>query len=68
MLGLNAPMVEAGTRCKVVAVERQDYIAGEDVQYAGNGRPVMALVTTRDDGQDVVAFAPCARGRLVDVR
>lgn len=56
--GFSAPMVPAGTRCKVEAVERGDYIAGEDVQYDPNGRPIMSVVTTRDDGQDCAVYAP----------
>lgn len=64
LAGLTAPMVPAGTRCKVEAVEREDYIGGEDVQYDGNCRPVMAVVTTRDDGNDVAVLAPTAHGRL----
>lgn len=58
--GLTAPMVPAGTRCKVEAVERGDYVGKELVQTDGEGRPVMAVVTTRDEGNDVAVFAPCA--------
>ena len=54
--GLLAPYVRAGTRAKVEAVERGDYVAGEKgLRYAG-GRPVMSVVTTRDDGQDCTVF------------
>ena len=60
LLGLTAPMVPAGTRCKVEAVERGDYVGRELVQYDGEGRPVMAVVTTRDDGTDCAVLAPCA--------
>lgn len=59
--GLTAPMVVAGTRAKVEAVEREDYIGGDDVQVDGDGRPIMAVVTTRDDGQDCTVLAPTAR-------
>jgi hypothetical protein len=62
LAGLSAPMVPAGTRAKVEAVEREDYIGGQDVQYDGNGRPIMAVVTTRDDGNDVAVYAPTAYG------
>lgn len=62
--GLTAPMVPEGTRCKVVAREREDYIGKEDVAYAPDGRPVMAVETTRDEGNDVVVFAPCANTRI----
>lgn len=58
--GLTAPMVQAGTRCKVEAVERGDYVGRELVQVDGNGRPVMAIETTRDDGNDLAVLAPCA--------
>lgn len=64
LAGLSAPMVPAGTRAKVEAVEREDYIGDEDVQYDGDGRPVMAVVTTRDDGNDVAVYAPTAHGRF----
>lgn len=60
--GLTAPMVPAGTVCKVEAVQREDYVGGEDVQYDGDGRPVMAVETTRDDGTDLVVLAPTAYG------
>ena len=58
--GLSAPMVPAGVPCKVEAVERGDWVGGELVQADGEGRPVMAVVTTRDDGQDCAVLAPCA--------
>lgn len=58
--GLTAPMVPAGIRCKVEAVERGDYVGREQVQTDGEGRPVMNVTTTRDDGIDVAVFAPCA--------
>ena len=63
LAGLTAPMVPAGTRCKVEAVERGDYIGRERVQTDANGRPWMAVVTTRDDGQDCAVLAPLATGR-----
>jgi hypothetical protein len=52
--------VAVGTKAKVEAVERGDYIGRELVQSDGNGRPVMAVVTTRDDGQDCAVLAPTA--------
>lgn len=63
LAGLTAPMVRAGTRCKVEAVEREDYVGSEAVQLDGNGRPVMSVVTTRDDGQDCTVYAPTAYAR-----
>lgn len=64
LAGLSAPMVPAGTRCKVEAVERGDYVRGELVQTDGNGRPVMSVVTTRDDGTDAAVYAPTAQLNL----
>jgi hypothetical protein len=63
LAGLTAPMVPAGTRCKVEVAEREDYIAGEDVQRDGDGRPVMNVRVTRDDGEDLAVYAPTAHLR-----
>jgi hypothetical protein len=57
-------MVPEGTRCKVEAIEREDYVGSEQVQTDANGRPVMSIVTTRDTGQDTVVFAPTATARV----
>lgn len=54
-------MVADGVHAQVVAVEREDYVAGELVQTDANGRPVMAVNVNRDDGNDVVIYAPAAR-------
>lgn len=61
LTGLMVPLVPEGTKCKVEAVEREDYIGSELVQTDGAGRPVMAAVTTRDDGMDCAVFAPMAQ-------
>jgi len=66
--GLNAPLVPEGTRCRVVAVDRDDYVGDELVQRDGDGRPVMAIRTVRDDGEDCVVLAPSARVSADDVR
>lgn len=58
--GLIAPMVPAGLKCKVVAVERGDYVRNEQVQADGEGRPIMAVKTVRDDGEDCAVLAPMA--------
>lgn len=60
LTGITAPMVPAGTRCKVEAVERGDYVGGQIVQTNAEGRPIMSIVTTRDDGQDCAVLAPLA--------
>jgi hypothetical protein len=62
--GLSAPMIPAGTRAEVVAVEREDYVGSEKVQTDANGRPVMAVITRRPDGSnDTAVFAPTATVR-----
>ena len=61
--GLTAPMVPKGTKCKVEALERQDYVGRELVQLdPQHRRPVQSIVTTRDNGQDCVVLAPTATG------
>lgn len=59
--GLAAPLVPAGTRCKVEAREREDYEGSDKAQHDGEGRAVMSVVTTRDDGTDCAVLAPLAR-------
>lgn len=60
LVGVIAPLVELGVRCRVEAVSREDYVGRELVQRDANGRPVMAVVVTRDDGEDRVVLAPSA--------
>lgn len=62
--GLTAPMVPEGTRCKVAAVEREDFIGKSIVTQDAEGRAVMAVEVTREDGNDIAAFADCAAVRL----
>jgi hypothetical protein len=54
------PLVHEGVKAKVEAVDREDYIGQEDVQFDGEGKPTMAVVTTRDDGEDCTIYAPVA--------
>lgn len=61
--GLMVALVPHGTSCKVEVREREDYVGKELVQADVNGRPLMSVVTTRDDGQDVTVFAPTAQGK-----
>lgn len=61
--GMLAPMVLDGVRARVRAVVREDYASGADIRYDDEGRPVMAVVTDRDDGQDCVVYAPSAHIR-----
>jgi hypothetical protein len=61
---LTAPMIPAGTRCKVEAKEREDYVGKEDVAYNEDGTPMMSVETTREDGNDVAVLAPCASVKM----
>lgn len=63
MGGFTSPMVEVGQDAKVVVNEREDYIAGEDVQLH-DGRPIMNITTEYADGRtDVAVYAPTAHVR-----
>lgn len=59
--GLSAPFIPEGVGAKVEAHEREDYVGKEDVQFDAEGRPIMSVVTTRDEGQDAAVFAPSAK-------
>jgi hypothetical protein len=62
---LTAPMVRAGTDCKVYAVEREDYLGKSEQRTGDDGKPYMAVVTERADGSnDVAAFAEPAALRI----
>lgn len=63
---ITAPLVPAGLACKVEALEREDYVGRDRAQCDADGRPVMSVVTTRDDGQDCLVLAPCAVVRMVN--
>ena len=58
---LTAPLIRAGVRCKVEAQPREDYQGREMTQDDEDGRPVSAVITTRDDGTDLAVLAPCAQ-------
>jgi hypothetical protein len=58
--GISSPMVRVGVRAKVEAVVREDYVIKDSVTTDDSGRPIMAVVTTRDDGTDCAVFAPTA--------
>lgn len=62
--GITAPMVPSGTSAKVELREREDYVGREVVTLDDRRRPVMSVVTTRDDGQDCAVFAPLATSRV----
>jgi len=64
LAGLTAPLIPAGTRCKVTAHEREDFIGRELVQMTqvdGKNRPIAQIRTERDEGSDCVVLAPTAR-------
>lgn len=63
-LGIVAPLIPEGMNAKVEKREREDYVGGETLRYDTAGRPIMSVVTTRDDGQDAMVFAPLAKVNL----
>ena len=61
---LPRPWCAPGSRCKVTAEERQDYL-GREMQAAGDdGKPYMAVRTTYDDHDDLAVNAGLARAEL----
>lgn len=68
LAGLSAPMIPAGSKAKVTSVEREDYIGSEQVRTDAEGRPVMAVITEREDGSnDVAVYAPTANGKAEEL-
>lgn len=63
LAGLTAPFVVDGTPAEHRVNERDDYIGQERVLFDGNGRPIMSVVTVRDDGQDCTVYAPTAQAK-----
>lgn len=64
---LTAPLIRVGTDCKVEAVEREDYLGDETQAHGDDGKPYMAVRTTRKDGSDVAVNAGLAQARLSDL-
>lgn len=64
LAGITAPMLPIGSKAQVTAHEREDYIGKADVQYDGNGRPVMNVETVREDGTDLIVFAPTVHMKI----
>lgn len=50
--GLTAPLVLAGSDCRLVAVERGDYLRDEEQRTGDDGRPYMAVETRYADGSN----------------
>lgn len=63
--GLTAPLIRAGTDCRVTAVERADYLGREEQRTGDDGRPYMAVETVHADGRtDLAVFPAVAASRL----
>lgn len=61
---LSAPLLPRGTAAKVELREWGDYVGRELVRRdPERGRPVQSIVTTRDNGQDAIVFAPTATSK-----
>jgi len=61
--GVSVQLLRKGVPGSIRLIEREDYVGNDKVQLLGeDGRPVMAAITTRDNGQDVVVYAPTATG------
>lgn len=59
--GLSAPLLQAGSDCKVIAVERGDYLRDEEQRTGDDRRPYMAVEAWHADGHnDAWVFAPVA--------
>jgi len=58
--GVLAPMIKVGQKVKVFAVVREDYVGRDLTQNDDSGRPIMAVVTEREDGNDCAVLAPTA--------
>lgn len=59
--GLTAPLVRAGTDCKIIATVREDYLGGDEQRRGDDGKPYMNVTTVHADGHtDVAVFAPAA--------
>ena len=62
---ITAPLARAGTDCKLVAAERQDYLGREIQETGDDGRPYMNVTTVHADGHtDLAVHAPVARASL----
>jgi hypothetical protein len=61
---LSAPMVRAGVKAKVEAVEREDYLSNDTQATGDDGKVYMLVRTTRDEGTDVSVNPGVARMRI----
>ena len=58
---LSIAMLPKGTAGKIVVHEREEYVGKEIVQYDQAGRALVSAETVRDNGNDLIVFAPMAR-------
>ena len=63
---LSAPLVRVDKDdCKVIAIEREDYLNGEIQATGDNGTPYMSISTVYADGHnDLIANAGLATGEM----
>lgn len=61
LAGLLAPLVPVGLKAKHTAVEREDWVGHEDVQFDANGRPMMSVRTETEDSLSTTVYSPVAR-------
>lgn len=61
---LSAPLVRKGTRVKVEANLREDYLNGDIQQTGDDGKVYMNTVVTRDEGTDCTVFAGLAHAEM----
>lgn len=64
LAGVIAPLLPVGVKAKITAHEREDYVGSDGVRLDDNGRPIMSVITEREDGQDAIVFAPTVRLRV----
>jgi len=57
------PMIPVGTKAKITAHERDDYVGKDIIQTDASGRPIMSITVERETGMDTVVFAPTATAR-----
>ncbi len=60
MAGLLVPLVPQGQKAKHTAVEREDWVRREKVQFDANGRPTMSVRTETEDSLSTTVYAPTA--------
>ena len=61
---LSIAMLPAGTAGKIVVHEREEYVGKEIVQYDQAGRALVSAETVRDNGNDLIVYAPMARASI----